>query len=100
MRRGEVWVVRRAGREHLVVIVGHDTLTDSRSGVLTVPLSDVRASTLIEPAVRLDDETPIGVVLTPRVGEITKEYLAEVRGQLHKESIGTLDIALRAALDL
>ncbi len=95
-----MWAIKRAGREHLVVIVGHDTLTEARTGVLSVPLSDVRASTLIEPALWLDDDTPAGVALTPRVGEVTKDYFSECRGKLRDDSLSSLDIALRAALDL
>jgi len=40
--------------------------------VLVVPLSDVRAATLIEPSVALADGDPVGVAVTPRLGEIDK----------------------------
>ncbi len=100
MRRGEVWLRQRAGAQHLVVLVGHDKLTETRATTLVVPLSDVRASTLIEPEVRLDDGTPAGVAMTPRVGEISKDYLTERRGQLHADSLDALETALRAILDL
>jgi hypothetical protein len=68
--------------------------------VLVVPISDVRAATLIEPALAYADGTPIGVAMTPRVGEISKSYLTRLRGGLAQESVKSLDIALRAALDL
>lgn len=100
MRRGEVWLRQRAGTQHLVVLVGHDKLTETRPTALVVPLSDVRASTLIEPNVRLDDGDAVGVAMTPRVGEISKDYLTERRGQLHPESLDALETALRAILDL
>ena len=67
---------------------------------LVVPLSDVRASTLIEPDVRLEDGSPVGIAMTPRVGEISKDYLTELRGRLAPESLESLETALRAVLDL
>lgn len=100
MRRGEVWTATRAGHDRLVVIVGHDALTAARDGVLVVPISDVRAATLIEPALAYADGAPVGVAMTPRVGEISKSYLTGLRGGLAPESVESLDIALRAALDL
>jgi mRNA-degrading endonuclease toxin of MazEF toxin-antitoxin module len=100
VRRGEVWTATRAGHDRLVVVVGHDALTDARDGVLVVPISDVRAATLIEPALAFTDGQPVGVAMTPRVGEITKSYLSGMRGTLAPDSVESLDIALRAALDL
>jgi mRNA-degrading endonuclease toxin of MazEF toxin-antitoxin module len=100
VRRGEVWTATRAGHDRLVVIVGHDALTEARDGVLVVPISDVRAATLIEPALTYADGGPVGVAMTPRVGEIAKSYLTGVRGSLARESVENLDIALRAVLDL
>jgi hypothetical protein len=38
--------------------------------------------------------------MTLRVGEIAKSYLTGGRGRLALESVETLDIALRAVLDL
>lgn len=100
MRRGEVWTASRAGRERLVIIVGHDALTEARDSVLVVPVSDVRVPTLIEPAVTAVDGAPVGIAMTPRVGEITKSYLTQRRTSLHSDSVEALNIALRAALDL
>lgn len=100
MKRGEIWTASRAGRDRLVVIVGHDALTEARSAVLVVPLSDVRASTLIEPAVTDTDGKPAGIAMTPRVGEIDKAYLIGYAGELNPDSIESLNVALRAALDL
>lgn len=101
MRRGEVWSATRAGHDRLVVIVGHDALTDARDGVLVVPISDVRAATLLEPALAYAEEGgPVGVAMTPRVGEVGKSYLTGLRGRLAPESVESLDIALRAVLDL
>jgi mRNA-degrading endonuclease toxin of MazEF toxin-antitoxin module len=95
-----VWLRQRAGAQNLVVLVGHDKLTETRPNALVVPLSDVRASTLIEPDVRLEDGTPVGMAMTPRVGEIAKDYLAERKGRLHADSLDALETALRAVLDL
>jgi mRNA-degrading endonuclease toxin of MazEF toxin-antitoxin module len=100
VRRGEIWTATRAGHDRSVVIVGHDALTDSRDGVLVVPISDMRSATLIEPALSYDTGDPIGVAMTPRVGEISKSYLTTARGHLSPESVESLDIALRAVLDL
>jgi mRNA-degrading endonuclease toxin of MazEF toxin-antitoxin module len=100
VRRGEVWTVTRAGHERRVVIVGHDALTEARGGVLVVPISDVRAASLIEPALVDTAGRPVGVAMTPRVGEITKTYLTDRRAALDPASVESLDIALRAALDL
>ncbi|GAA2525176.1 type II toxin-antitoxin system PemK/MazF family toxin [Pilimelia columellifera] len=100
MKRGQVWTASRAGHDRLVVIVGHDALTDVRDGVLVVPVSDVRAATLIEPTVTLVGGDPLGVAMTPRVGEIAKTYLTEARGNLDPASAEALDVALRAVLDL
>ncbi|MGH3679845.1 MAG: type II toxin-antitoxin system PemK/MazF family toxin [Natronosporangium sp.] len=100
MRRGQVWTAQRAGHQRLVVIVGHDALTAARDGVLVVPISDVREPSLVEPELSLTDGTPAGVATTPRVGEIDKTYLVEQRGVLAPQSRDSLDIALRAALDV
>jgi mRNA-degrading endonuclease toxin of MazEF toxin-antitoxin module len=100
VRRGEVWIATRAGHVRLVVVVGHDGLTDARGGVLVVPISDVRAATLIEPALTFTDGRPVGVAMTPQVGEIAKSYLSGAPGTLAPDSVESLDIALRAALDL
>ena len=100
MRRGEVWTAIRAGHGRLVVIVGHDALTEARDGVLVVPISDVRAATLIEPAIADTDGNPLGVAMTPRVGEVARSYLTDRRTALGPGSLESLDIALRAALDL
>lgn len=100
MRRGQVWTATRTGHDRLVVIVGHDALTVARDGVLVVPISDVRTATLIEPAVAYDDGRPVGVAMTPRVGEISKSYLTGHVGDLAPASRESLDIALRAVLNL
>jgi mRNA-degrading endonuclease toxin of MazEF toxin-antitoxin module len=100
VNRGEIWTASRAGRDRLVVIVGHNSLTEARSAVLIVPISDVRASTLIEPSVTDEQGQPVGVAMTPRVGEIDKSYLVGSTGRLSPESLEALNIALRAVLDL
>ncbi len=100
MKRGDVWVAVRAGHERLVVIVGHDAVTAAREAVLVVPISDVRAATLIEPRLHDQNGQPLGVAMTPRVGEITKAYLNTQRTALDPASRESLDIALRAVLDL
>ncbi|HCT76208.1 MAG TPA: hypothetical protein DGG94_13595 [Micromonosporaceae bacterium] len=100
MKRGEIWVAGRAGNKRLVVIVGHDALTEQRDGVLVVPLSDVRASTIIEPTVSDEDGSAVGIAMVPRIGEIDKSYLVERQGRLSPESIEALEIALRAVLDM
>ena len=100
MKRGDVWTASRAGHDRLVIVVGHDALTSARVGVLVVPVSDVRAPTLIEPTVSDRDGSLLGTAMTPRVGEVDKGYLVAQRGELDAESIESLNIALRAALDL
>ncbi len=100
MRRGEVWTATRAGHDRQVVIVGHDALTDNRDGVLVVPLSDVRSPTLIDPIQEDYDGKPVGVAMTPRVGEIAKAYLTVHAATLAPASAESLDIALRAVFDL
>jgi mRNA-degrading endonuclease toxin of MazEF toxin-antitoxin module len=100
VRRGEIWTASRAGSQRLVVIVGHDAVTAQRSGVLVVPLSDVRASTIIEPTVSDEDGKPVGIAMVPRIGEIDKNYMSERQGRLDTASIEALEIALRAVLDM
>jgi mRNA-degrading endonuclease toxin of MazEF toxin-antitoxin module len=100
VRRGEIWTAARAGHERRVVIVGHDALTEARESVLVVPISDVRVSTLIEPSLADTDGRRVGVAMTPRVGEVTKSYLTTCSGVLAPPSVESLDVALRAALDL
>lgn len=95
-----MWVARRLGNDRPVVVVGHDALTSARAGALVVPLSDVRAPSLIEPEVELSDGTPAGVATTPRVGEVDKSSFVDQRGELSPDSREALDVALRAALDL
>jgi mRNA-degrading endonuclease toxin of MazEF toxin-antitoxin module len=100
VRRGDIWIASRLGHERKVVIVGHDGLTAKRDRVLVVPLSDVRAATLIEPVVHATDGEPAGVATTPGVGEIAKSSLTTHVGALAPASVESLDVALRAALDL
>jgi mRNA-degrading endonuclease toxin of MazEF toxin-antitoxin module len=100
VKRGEIWIASRAGSKRFVVIVGHNSVTEQRAGVLVVPLSDVRASTLIEPTVTDEDGDPVGIAMVPRIGEIDKAYLTERRGRLNPESLDALEIALRAVLDM
>jgi mRNA-degrading endonuclease toxin of MazEF toxin-antitoxin module len=100
VRRGEIWTATRAGHDRTVVIVGHEALTETRDRVLVVPLSDVRPSSLIEPALADADGRPVGVAMTPGVGEVAKVYLTARAGALAADSAESLDIALRAALDL
>ena len=100
MRRGEIWNATRAGHTRKVVIVGHEALTGMRDRVLVVPISDVHAASLIQPALADDDGHSVGVALTPGVGEIAKAYLTARAGSLAEASVESLDIALRAALDL
>jgi len=100
VKRGEIWTATRAGHERRVVIVGHDALTEARDSVLVVPISEVRSASLIEPALTDSAGQQVGVAMTPRVGEVTKSYLTAPAGALGSQSIESLDIALRAALDL
>jgi mRNA-degrading endonuclease toxin of MazEF toxin-antitoxin module len=100
VKRGEIWTASRAGHDRKVIIVGHDALTASRDRVLVVPISDVRPATLIEPAVADHEGHSVGVALTAGIGEITKAYLTSRAGSLAPASSESLNIALRAALDL
>jgi mRNA-degrading endonuclease toxin of MazEF toxin-antitoxin module len=99
-RRGDVWVAERATKARLVVVVGHDGVSATREAVLVVPISDVRASTLIEPGVDDEQGHPVGVAMTPRLGEVSKEYLTGRHGRLSADSLESLDVALRAIFDL
>jgi mRNA-degrading endonuclease toxin of MazEF toxin-antitoxin module len=100
VRRGEIWTATRAGHDRKVVIVGHDALTETRDRVLVVPISDARSPSLIEPALADADGRSIGVALTAGLGEIAKAYLTSRSGSLAPASAESLDIALRATLDL
>lgn len=100
MIRGEIWIAKRAGGSRFVIIVGHDNVTAQRDGVITIPISDVRSPSLIEPAVFDEGGMLLGVALTPRLGEVDKTYLTERHGRLGESSLDSVDIALRAVLDL
>ncbi|MCA2213661.1 type II toxin-antitoxin system PemK/MazF family toxin [Jidongwangia harbinensis] len=100
MKRGEIWTVTRAGHQRSVVIVGHDAVTAARNAVLAVPISDVQSPNLIQPALNDADGSAIGVALTAGVGEVTKSYLTARTGTLAGTSVESLNVALRAALDL
>jgi mRNA-degrading endonuclease toxin of MazEF toxin-antitoxin module len=100
VRRGDVWVAERAGSARLVVAVGHDQVSAARDAVLVVPISDVRGSTLIEPGVSDEHGHPVGVALTPRVGEVSKGYLTTLHGRLSAQSLESVEVALRAIFDL
>jgi mRNA-degrading endonuclease toxin of MazEF toxin-antitoxin module len=100
VKRGEVWTRSRLGHESAVVIVGNDSLTVQRSGVLTVPISDVMPPTLLEPTVSDADGTALGVALIPRVGEVSKANLSACASALSPASMEAIDVALRAALAL
>jgi mRNA-degrading endonuclease toxin of MazEF toxin-antitoxin module len=100
VKRGEIWTASRAGHDHKVIIVGHDALTASRDRVLVIPISDARSATLIEPAVADDGGQPVGVALTAGIREMTRAYLTSRAGALAPASSASLNVALRAALDL
>lgn len=100
MKRGQVWIARRLGHDHLVVLVGHDQVTAARDYVLSVPLSDARPASLTEPTVTTHDGAALGTAVTPRVGEIAKTYLVDQHATLAPASVDALDVALRAVLDL
>jgi mRNA-degrading endonuclease toxin of MazEF toxin-antitoxin module len=100
VRRGEIWTATRVGHDRKVVVVGHDALTETRDRVLVVPISDVRPASLIEPSLADTDGHSVGVALTFGLGEIAKAYMTSRAGSLAPASAESLDIALRAALDL
>lgn len=100
MKRGEVWLRTRLGHERPVVVVGHDSLTTTRSTVLVVPLSDVMPPTLVEPTVSDADGAPLGVALVWHVGGMSKQTLAARASELSPASMEAIDVALRAAFDL
>jgi mRNA-degrading endonuclease toxin of MazEF toxin-antitoxin module len=100
VKRGEIWTASQAGHERKVIIVGHDALTASRDRVLVIPISDGRSATLIEPAVADDGGRAVGIALTAGIREMTRAYLTSRAGSLGPDSSESLDVALRAALDL
>ncbi|GIF40429.1 type II toxin-antitoxin system PemK/MazF family toxin [Actinoplanes xinjiangensis] len=100
MRRGDVWTAVRLGHERKVVIVGNDVLNDRHEGVLAVPLSDVHEPDLVMPSVHDSEGKPLGTFLTHRVGQVSKAYLTSRAAVLDQASQESVDIALRAALDL
>jgi mRNA-degrading endonuclease toxin of MazEF toxin-antitoxin module len=65
-----------------------------------VPLSDVRDPTLVEPLVTDSAGQVSGVAMVPGVGEVAKDALKSRIGSLAPASVESLNIALRAALDL
>lgn len=99
-RRGDVWVAERAQKPRLVVVVGHHGVSAIRDAVLVVPISDVRASTIIEPGVHDEEGHSVGVAMTPRVGEVSKDHLTARHGRLSATSLESVDTALRAIFDL
>ncbi|BEL11120.1 hypothetical protein Q0Z83_093110 [Actinoplanes sichuanensis] len=90
----------RLGHERKVVIVGNDVLNGRNDGVLVVPISDVHAPDLIMPSVHDSEGKPLGTFLTHRVGQVSKTYLTTRFTALDQASQESVDIALRAALDL
>jgi len=100
VKRGDIWIVSRLGQDRKVAVVGHDKLTETRGGVLVVPISDVLSPDIVSPVVSDADGTALGVALIPRIGEVSKTSLSSPAGALAPESVEVVDVALRAALDL
>lgn len=101
MKRGEVWVATRLGRDRLLAIVGNDALLGTRPGVLTVPISDIATPlTVTEPYVSDETGAKLGVAQTPHVGAVNQEYLKTCVGVLAPKSVEDINTALRAALGL
>lgn len=100
MRRGDVWTAVRLGHERRVVIVGNDAINGRHDGVLVVPMSDVHEPDLAMPSVRDSEGKLLGTFLTHHVGQVNKSYLTARAAVLDPESRESVDIALRAALDL
>jgi mRNA-degrading endonuclease toxin of MazEF toxin-antitoxin module len=93
-------MMSRFGQDRLVIIVGHDALTAQRGRVLVVPLSDIRDPSLVEPLVTDSAGQVSGVAMVPGVGEVPKDGLKSRVGSLAPAGVESLNIALRAALDL
>lgn len=100
MRRGDIWVSSRFGRDLKVLVVGNEGLTAVRPAVLVLPISDVMSPGMVEPVVADDEGTFLGVAQVPRVGEMNKMSLTSRAGALAPASVEIVDMALRAALDL
>lgn len=100
MRRGDVWTAVRLGRERRVVVVGNNAMISRHDGVLVVPLSDVHEPNLALPALRDSEGKPLGTFLAHHVGQVNKAYLTARTAVLDPDSQESVDIALRAALDL
>ena len=98
MQRGEIWRVMVLGRsERTVVIVGHDRVTASRPDVLCVQVdtSGTFAADLVTVPI-----VSIGAARAYTVGPLAKNAFVERLGTVDTATIGQLDIALRATLDL
>ena len=100
MKRGDVWISSRFGRDNKVVIVGLDRLTADSDRVLIVPISDVMASHLVTATVAISEGEVLGVAQIPYIGSIGKRNLTSKAGVLAPASIWSVDAALRTALDL
>jgi mRNA-degrading endonuclease toxin of MazEF toxin-antitoxin module len=100
VRRGDVWTAVGLGHERRVVIVGNDAINGRHAGVLVVPLSDVHEPDLAMPALCDSEGKPLGTFLTHHVGQVNKVDLTSRAAVLDQASQASMDIALRAALDL
>ena len=101
MKRGDVWISSRLGRERKVVIVGNDGLTnDDRERVIVVPISDVISPDLVVPTVSIGDGETLGVAQVRYVGDVGRASLISPVGVLTPLSVESVNIGLRAALDL
>jgi mRNA-degrading endonuclease toxin of MazEF toxin-antitoxin module len=100
VKRGDVWISSRFGRDRKVVIVGLDRLTADRDRVIVVPISEAFAPDLVAPTVSMGDGETLGVAQIPYVGDVGKTSLTLRAGVLTPLSVESVNIGLRAALDL
>ncbi|WP_405133968.1 hypothetical protein [Nocardia sp. NBC_01388] len=99
MRRGELWRVLVLGRvERIVLIVGHDTVTESRTDILCVQVQDFAGK---ESLLSVRVSAPVsGFARAVTVGPIPKTSFVEQLGVLDDVTMEQVDTALRATLDL
>lgn len=101
MRRGEIRVIgsRVTGRETIALIVGNDALTELSGWVITAPVDTSGAAPDLIVTVAI--KSPVeGVVRLDSVTSVRKDRVGELVGRLDPDVMETVDVALRAAMDL
>jgi mRNA-degrading endonuclease toxin of MazEF toxin-antitoxin module len=102
MRRGEVWRIKGPlRREHVVLVVGSDSLARFYPTVQVVPIFEpgMARDTLV--TVTLPDKPYAGVALVPGVHPVRRQDAPIERlGHVAADVMERVDVALRAIFDL